>query len=257
MSTIDLSVTPYIEGNFPSYADALNAANQIMPDGYAATNILERVANSIQKVRRGEAAFERDGVAFPNENYHFPILAALLYVATRERRLTVLDFGGSLGSTYFQNRKLLDGLPVNWNVVEQPHYVDYGKANIPEVNFYYKISDLSHKNINLAIASGSLIYVDDPFKYLTDLLGVHAKFFIVDRTYFNFEPKNRIVLQHVPESIYKAVFPNTLLNLAEFESLVTKFYRPVFYMPAFDTTPFIENNTAQITPCHGWLFEHI
>ena len=257
MPTIDLSVTPYLEGNFSSYADALNTANQIMPDAYESTSILQRVADSIQKVRRGEAAFERDGVAFPNENYHFPILAALLYVATRERRLTVLDFGGSLGSTYFQNRKLLEGLPVDWNVVEQPHYVDYGNANVPEVNFCYKISDLRHKNINLAIASCSLSYTDDPIKYLTDILNVHAKFFIVDRTYFNFAPANRIALEHVPESIYKAVYPITLLNIAEFESLVTKFYRPVFYMPAFDRLPFIEDNTAQITPCHGWLFEHI
>ncbi len=180
-----------------------------------------------------------------------------MYVAAHERRLTVLDFGGSLGSTFFQNRKLLDGLPVNWNVVEQPHFVDYGNANVPEVNFYCKISDLRHKNINLAIASSSLIYVDDPIKYLTDLLGVHAKFLIIDRTYFNFAPATRIALEHVPESIYKAVYPITLLNIAEFESIVTKFYRPVFYMPTEDMMPFIEGNNAQITPCHGWLFQHL
>ena len=101
MPTIDLSVTPYLEGNFPSYNDALQAANKILPDSYAAINILERVANSIQKVRRGEAAFERDGVAFPREDYRFPLLATLMYVVARERRLTVLDFGGSLGSSFF------------------------------------------------------------------------------------------------------------------------------------------------------------
>ena len=102
-----------------------------------------------------------------------------------------------------------------------------------------------------------MIYTDDPFKFLTNLLNVHAKFLIIDRTYFNFEPVNRIALQHVPKSIYKAVFPITLLNINLFESLVTKFYRPVFYMPTDDITPFIEDNNAQITPCHGWLFQHL
>ena len=111
MNTINLSDVVYFYGNFLSYADALQAANKILPDGYAANSILQRVADSIQKVRRGEAAFERDGVAFPREDYRFPLLAALMYVAARERRLTVLDFGGSLGSTYFQNRKLLISTP--------------------------------------------------------------------------------------------------------------------------------------------------
>ena len=258
MPTIDLNTTPYLEGNFPSYADALNAANKILPDGYAANSILQRVADSIQKVRRGEATFARDGVAFPREDYRFPLLAALMYVATRERRLTVLDFGGSLGSTYFQNRKLLDGLHVDWNVVEQPHFVAYGKTHVPEVNFYNSINECAQlKNINLVIASSSLIYTDDPFKFMNDLLNVHAKFFIIDRTYFNFAPANRIALEYVPESIYKAIYPITLLNINQFESLVTKFYRPVFYLPTEDRLPFIEGNNAQITPCHGWLFQHL
>lgn len=257
MQTIDLSTSPYVEGNFSSYDEALRAANKFLPDGYASNAILERVADSIQKVRRGEAAFERDGIAFQNEEYRFPLLAALLYVATQERRLTVLDFGGSLGSTYFQNRKLLTNFPIDWNVVEQENFVDYGKTYVPEVNFYRSIAECSQrKNINCLLISCSINYVDDPQKYFRDALNVDAKYLIVERTYFNFEPVNRIAIEHVPELIYKAVYPITLLNIREFESLVTQKYQPVFYLPPFDVMPFIENNAARIIPNHGWLFKH-
>lgn len=257
MQTIDLSTSPYVEGNFSSYDEALRAANKFLPDGYAFNAILERVADSIQKVRRGEAAFERDGIAFPKDDYRFPLLAALFYIASHERRLTVLDFGGSLGSTYFQNCKLLNNLPVNWSVVEQKHFVDYGKAHVPEVNFYYSIVECAqHKNINCLLMSSSINYVDDPRKYFNDALNVDAKYLIVDRTYFNFELTTRIAIEHVPESTYKAVYPITLLNIREFESLVTQKYQPVFYMPPFDVMPLVENNVARIIPNHGWLFKH-
>jgi putative methyltransferase (TIGR04325 family) len=39
-----------------------------------------------------------------------------------------LDFGGSLGSSYFQNKKFLDALRlVEWNVVEQENFVATGE----------------------------------------------------------------------------------------------------------------------------------
>jgi hypothetical protein len=37
--------------------------------------------------------------------------------------LRVLDFGGSLGITYFHNQDLIQNLTVSWSVVEQEHSV--------------------------------------------------------------------------------------------------------------------------------------
>lgn len=259
MLTVDLNLTPYLEGNFSSYEAALRAAEKIQPDlagGYGSMKILERVANSIQMVRRGEAAFERDGVAFAHEEYRRPFLAALLYVMMREQKLSVLDFGGSLGSSYFQNRKFLYDVPLEWNVVEQKHFVEYGRKNIPEVNFYSKIAQCRNKNINCVIASSSLNYVDAPYDYLNELLNIDAKYFILDITYFNTEWKDRILLEHVPESIYRAIYPITLPNVDKFGKLLLQNYHMIFYLPADNTMPLVEGNTARITPCHGWLLEH-
>jgi len=66
-----------------------------------------------------------------------------MYAAAKsEGVLKVLDFGGSLGSTYFQNRKFLDSLKdVVWCVVEQKHFVDVGKVDFEDsrLKFYYDI----------------------------------------------------------------------------------------------------------------------
>ena len=56
--------------------------------------------------------------------------------------LSVLDFGGSLGSTYYQNKKFLDSLDdVSWNIVEQKHFVDAGKEDFEDerLRFSYDI----------------------------------------------------------------------------------------------------------------------
>src|SRR5215475_3829712 len=74
--------------------------------------ILEKVEQAALKVRNGEATYERDSVLFDRIEYSWPLLAALMWVAARNKgKLTVADFGGSLGSSYFQNKVFLEGLP--------------------------------------------------------------------------------------------------------------------------------------------------
>jgi putative methyltransferase (TIGR04325 family) len=72
-------------------------------------------------------------------------------------RLTVLDFGGSLGSTYFQNRKFLNFIgDLSWNIVEQPHFVKTGRLYFQNeiLHFYYDVEECVKKeNPNVLILS--------------------------------------------------------------------------------------------------------
>lgn len=88
--------------------------------GYDAPEILQKVRSSLLKVKKGEAVYERDSVIFEEIQYSWPLLAGLMYAAAKSGGvLKVLDFGGSLGSSYFQNKKFLDGLKdVVWCIVE-------------------------------------------------------------------------------------------------------------------------------------------
>jgi putative methyltransferase (TIGR04325 family) len=111
-------------GSYKSWEDALAHSK-----GYDSKDIFEKVKNSALKVNRGEAAFERDSVVFDKIEYSWPLLAALMWATAKENgRLDVLDFGGSLGSTYLQNRKFLEPIDdFSWNIVEQEHFVKCGK----------------------------------------------------------------------------------------------------------------------------------
>ncbi len=90
--------------------------------GYDAPAIVERVKQATLKVQRGEAAYERDSVLFDRVEHSYPLLAGLLRAALANGgRLNVVDIGGSLGSTFFQCRSVLEcAASVRWCVVEQP-----------------------------------------------------------------------------------------------------------------------------------------
>lgn len=201
------------EGRFSSWEDAAARCT-----GYDSKEILAKVLAATLKVKRGEAAFERDSVLFDEIEYVWPVLAGLMCAAARSSGiLNVLDFGGALGSSYFQNRKFLQSLPsVRWNVVEQPHYIDAGRKHIQDtqLQFYKTIEEcLSESQPNVIFLSGVLQYLPDPFGMLNKLGAVNADVLILDRTSFSISGDNDTIrLQHVPENIYKATYPCHVFN---------------------------------------------
>ena len=189
--------------------------------GYDAEPILAKVLEATLKVKRGEAAYERDSVLFDEIEYAWPVTAALMWAAAQNAgKLDVLDFGGSLGSSYFQNRALLANLPqVRWSVIEQAHYVQAGREHIQDdtLRFYSSIDGcLADNKPNVVLLSSVLQYlpvVDGVIKQINDS---SATIIIIDRTPFNSEQCNKICVQNVPESICKASYPMTIFSLDKF-----------------------------------------
>ena len=111
------------------YADWVDAQNDAI--GYDSDVIIQAVKKSLLKVKSGDAIYERDSVVFEEIQYSWPLLAGLMFggaLLDASGRVKVLDFGGSLGSTYYQNKKFLDKFrDVSWSIVEQKHFVDVGK----------------------------------------------------------------------------------------------------------------------------------
>src|SRR5665213_3493102 len=127
---IFVSPNPY--GWFCDYSSWAAAEKDC--SGYDAANILEKVKSSVLKVKNGKAAFERDSVAFEKLEFDQPVLETFLQIASENKdQISIVDFGGSLGSTYFQYRNLLKGIQLkNWIVVEQKEFVKCGKELIAE-----------------------------------------------------------------------------------------------------------------------------
>ncbi|WP_213999874.1 methyltransferase, TIGR04325 family [Arsukibacterium sp.] len=184
-------------------------AAQAQSSGYDSREILSRVTTSTQAVLRAEAAFERDGVAFTAPQYRWPVLAGLLEVAARDGELKVLDFGGSLGSLYWQHRKFFSGFKVSWGVVEQPEFVAVGKGlDQSTIEFFCSVTEyLESVTPNVVLLSSVLQYLPNPEQTLRELLATPADTVILDRTPISTATSNVPCLQVVPQHIYAGSYP--------------------------------------------------
>lgn len=195
------------EGEYKSWEEAAALCT-----GYDAESILDKVLEATLKVKRGEAVFERDSVLFDEIQYSWPVTAALMWCAAKNNgELHVLDFGGSLGSSYFQNRKFLSKLrELSWSVVEQSMFVEIGRDLIADsvLNFYADVDQccINHAP-NLVLFSSVLQYLSDPFDVLENVAQKQVGLIVIDRTPFSNDSINKIKIQHVPPEIYSANYP--------------------------------------------------
>lgn len=220
----------HLYGWFGDYSSWTDVAAQT--SGYDAGVILEKTKTATLKVKRGEAVYERDSVIFSQKEYPFPLISFLLHSATlRKKPLNVLDFGGSLGSTYYQIKEFLTPeVCASWNVVEQEHYVACGKESFEEgiLHFYSSIADcMKAKEVDLVVLSSVVQYLEKPHDFLNQLNGCKFPFLIFDRTAFHYGDQDRLTLQIVPPDIYQASYPSWFFNQRRFLHHFQKDYQLV------------------------------
>jgi putative methyltransferase (TIGR04325 family) len=207
-------------GDFKSWNEA-----QQHSIGYDAENIVSQVKASMLKIKNGEAIYERDSVIFNKVEYSWELLSALMWIAAQNKGdLHIIDFGGSLGSTYYQNKVFLDSLSkVSWNIVEQPNYVKAGIESFQndQLHFYTSINECYQKSkekINTILFSGVLQYLENPYNILKEVFEYPIDYIIIDRTGFTLNDRERITIQKVPNRIYKATYPCWFFSEKEFIS---------------------------------------
>lgn len=214
------------KGDYSSWAEAEKKC-----EGYDAANILEKVKNAMIKVRNGEAVFERDSVLFDTPEYAWPLLSLLMTLALEKKgSLSVLDFGGSLGTSFFQNKMFFDRIPqLDWNVIEQGNFVTVGKESFEtnQLHFYYSAQEYiqQHGIPDVLVMSCVLPYIPEPYELLKNLTSLGIPNFIIDDTPFNYEERDRILVQIVPEAIYKASYPARLLSYEKVKAQVARNYK--------------------------------
>jgi len=209
--------------------------------GYDAGNILEKVKMSILKVKKGEASYERDSIAFDELEYSTDLLEILKDISwNNNSELNIFDFGGSLGSTYFQYRNLLPDSNLKWKVIEQPHYVDCGRKFVEDerLKFYYSIEDsISGEKSKVLFLGSVLQYLEKPKEFIREILEYGFEYIIIDRTGFIENDQDRLAVQNVPESIYKASYPVWFFNEESFLGLFLSQYDQVRTFSSEVSTP--------------------
>jgi len=211
----------FFDGSYSSWEQAEKHSS-----GYESEQILLKVLASTRKVKNGEAAYERDSVLFDEIEYAWPVTAVLMWIAAQNGgQLSVLDFGGSLGSTYFQNRKFLNTLPdVKWSVVEQINFVEAGRKYITDerLKFYESVEEcLKEAQPKVVLFSSVLQYLPEPMVPLMKLVCSPVEIIVIDRTPFlNQQTKATIKVQHVPSAIYSASYPCWFFNFDDFTNQI-------------------------------------
>jgi putative methyltransferase (TIGR04325 family) len=230
--------------NYSTWEEAKKASM-----GYDSEQILNKVRNSLLRVKTGEAVYERDSVLFDEVQYSWPLLAALLWTASRKgNRLNLVDFGGSLGSTYYQNRKFLAHLgEVRWSIVEQRRFVECGKRDFADdrLKFYEDLdSCIREQRPDTILLSSVLQYLEQPYALLEKVLSLGFEFILIDRTTFLEKGDDRITVQKVSPEIYEASYPAWFFNREKFLSRFSKRYELMAEFDALSGTIYLQGGRA-------------
>ncbi len=219
------------KGNYRSFESAKKLCK-----GYDEDHILKRISMTTAKVKNGEAAYERDGVLYDDIKINSPVLNNLLRIAKENgNKLTVIDFGGSLGTSYYQNLPFLNHLSeLNWCIIEQKHYVDEGLLNFQndQLKFYYTIEEcmVDYPEPNLLLISNSLQYVKQPYVLLSNLQNMEIPYLMLDYVGYNYRDKDRMTIQYVPPFFYgiDASYPCLFFSQSKLESQLKRNYEKVY-----------------------------
>jgi putative methyltransferase (TIGR04325 family) len=207
-------------GNYSSWEEALRHCT-----GYDKADILERVLTAARQVASGEKVFERDGVLFNAIEYDWPVLTGLMWAAaSNDGQLRVLDYGGSLGRSYFQNRKFLRGIQqMRWGIVEQEHFVQAGRRYLQtdQLLFFDSLDQcLQAVRPNTALLSSVLSYLQNPFDILDQISHWKISHIIIDRLPLIEGLTDRLTVQKVNPRIYPASYPAWFFSREKFLNFV-------------------------------------
>lgn len=205
----------YLSGIYASYADAMARCG-----GYSDPTILQKWLAAAREVHARRAVWERDAVILPQVEFSWPILAELLRLQAENGSLTVLDFGGGLGSSYLQFKEFSSKpASLKWLIIEQEHIAEAGQREFAttELQFVSAIPSALTCRSTVALLSSVLQYLPDADTVTGAIKRLAPESIVIDRTPIG--PEGFYTVQRVPASIYAASYPLRVFSRIEFDSL--------------------------------------
>jgi putative methyltransferase (TIGR04325 family) len=221
----------WFRGDYATWAEARAASG-----GYADGAILDRVLSATLAVQRGQAAFERDGVLFYEPMPDEPLLTTLAHVPRGPDGLRVLDFGGSLGSTYWRLRSHVpDEAKMSWDVVEQSAFVEVGKKHVASgrLRFFSDVYEAEEAGRHdVLLCSCVLQYLEDPLRALAEWRVLSIPYLLLYNVPLHTPGPDLLRVQHVPPVIYPASYPVWFFNREKFLARLEPDYDVVSEFPS-------------------------
>jgi len=209
--------------------------------GYQSEGILRKCHEALRLVRAGQAKYERDSLLFNDSRLCWELLTVAERVAAEEGRLSVLDFGGALGSVYYQHRSWLDRIPdLRWHVVEQAQFVEVGKTDAADgrLHFFHTIEEsMASDAPNLILLSGVTQYLDDPYAWISRFNAIpEIAFIVLERVPIIKDGRGRDMLtkQTVAPHIYESSYPSWFFHEPGFLAAFDRYQLVAEYPSRFD-----------------------
>lgn len=178
---------------YRSLVEAQNAAASSNSSTYSSDALTKTVVEKTELFR--SSAMVNDQAIASGE---FALLAATLRFRDL-MHLSVLDFGGAAGASYYRARPWISATSVDWRVVETNAMVEAARSGAPaELSFHTTLSAATTgwtKPPELVLLSSTLQYLDDPEVALTDLVNMGPEVLLLARTPLAESNRSHIVLQ--------------------------------------------------------------
>ncbi len=238
-------------GNYASWKEALADS-----DGYDSPIIFEKVKEAARKVKGGLAVSERDGVTFDTKKYSWPVVATLLWSASRhENNLNVLDFGGAFGSVYFQNIEFFKYLKnLRWVIVEQKKLSEHGRQYFQNEQLLFRDSleeGLREIRPQVFLASSAIQYIENPYELLTKVVSSRFESVVFDRTPL-WDENDCLTIQKVSPRIYDASYSAWILNSTKLKEFFERNGYSTIVEYNQDTMSY--NGTENLVPLRHFTF---
>lgn len=233
---------PFWEGDFSSWHDARQFCT-----GYDDSVILEKCKHALLQVKNGKAVYQRDAVIFDKIQYNWVLLSFLQHISiVNNGKISILDFGGSLGSSYYANYSFLNvASEFKWSVVEQKNFVECGKSFFEDnhLKFYFTISEcFKFQSPNIILISAALQYLEEPYRLLDEIINTEIEYLILDRLSLCDENDHILTIQNVPPSFYKSTLAHWFFSKNKILAKLLPFFELVIEEPSFADAPYILNN---------------
>jgi putative methyltransferase (TIGR04325 family) len=205
------------KGKYSSFAQAA-----LDSSGYNDNVILDRVTNITEMRKNRLIISERDGFILHNIEIPIQIKSFIQSLLFSNRPLQVLDFGGGLGSWYFDFVDIFGKSSVaKWLIIEQENFVKSGSKNFEDgtLNFNeYAAFDLIPQKFDFVVFSSVIQYLENPYEVLSEIYTIDVPYLIINRTPFWIGEFDRCAIQR--NKSFGESYPSWILSEPGFKKFI-------------------------------------
>jgi putative methyltransferase (TIGR04325 family) len=215
---LSISKENKFSGKFKNFNDAFKFSKF----GYKDENIFNKVKNSSLIVKKNIFPYQKDSIFFEKIPFNNNLFRVFSMLKKKCQTINVIDYGGSFGNIYKQVNFFFGKIDLNWNIVEQKHYVKFAKKNFQNANlkFFYDLNKIRQKN-HLILFSSSLQYLKAPYKTLSVLTGKTSDYICIDIVPLS-DSSEYVSIEKPPGYIYDCSYPIWILNKKKLISFLKK-----------------------------------